>query len=80
MAHSEGGGSVNASDRFQLQFDRTAEKLRAWQDQHLSVEASFAEATEPKGSELRLVTSFPRAKQEFRGLVLRRGLGGARRS
>ena len=62
---------MNASDRFQLQFDRTAEKLRAWQDQHLSVEA-------PK-PELRLIASFPPAPREYRGLPLRNGLGGARR-
>lgn len=74
MAHKEGGGSVNASARFQLAFDRTAEKLRAWQDQHLSVEAPRRDLAKPEP--LRLVTSFPQAPREMRGLPLRRGLGG----
>lgn len=61
---------MNASGRFQLQFERTAEKLREWQDHHLSVEAPRRDLAKPEP--LRLVTSFPPAPREYRGLMLRR--------
>lgn len=65
---------MNATDRVQAYLNASAARMRAWQDEHLSVEAP---KPEPK---LRLIASFPQAPREYRGLQLRRGLGGARRS
>lgn len=72
----EGGGSVN--DGFYKTMQETAKQLDAWKDKHLSV--PFPERAEARTTCPRWITSFPQAPREYRGLQLRNGLGGARRS
>ena len=69
---------MNATSRVQGYLNESAARLRAWQDQHLSVEAQSG--LKPELRAPRLVASFPPAPREYRGLCLRTGLGGARRS
>lgn len=63
---------MNATARVQDYLEQSEARLRAWQDHHLSVEASKPKAEPP---EPRWIASFPQAPREYRGLQLRRGRG-----
>lgn len=62
---------MNATARRQDYLDAGSQRLRNWQDEHLSVEA-----TRPARVEARQ-PSFPQAPRDLPKLNLRRGLGGA---
>lgn len=66
---------MNATSRVQDYLERSSKRLRDWQDEKLSVEAP-----KPEPEVLRLIASFPPAPRDMRGLQLRTGLGGARKS
>lgn len=67
------------NDGFYKTMQETAKQLDVWKDKHLSV--PFAEAPRVPVSappSLRHVASFPRAPQEYRGLMPRRAGRGVR--
>lgn len=70
---------MNATSRVQEYLDESAAKLRAWQDNHLSVPFSeVSRATVSAPPAVRHVASFPPAPREYRGLILRRAGRGVR--
>lgn len=63
----------NASSRVSDYLEAGAAKLRAWQDEHLSVVAESGLKPELPAP------VFPQAPRDLRALLLRKGLGGAHR-
>jgi hypothetical protein len=72
-ASGAAAGGGNASSRVGDYLEAGAARLRAWQDEHLSVESQNGLKPELQ------TTSFPPAPRDLRALLVRKGLGGAHR-